>query len=564
MRCSPRRRSSPGSRRSTCASCSIRTKAATPRSRARWRSSGDWVTPRLNDLKYFEKPPLQYWVGAAAFNALRRADEWTARLPLGDGGIARGDRGGLHCGTLGRRRRQARTPRWCWPARVWHAGLAPLADARCACSRSGSRSRCARSCSRSAPALAIGAAQLDARRVRGRRGRDVDQGPRSRWSSPARRWCSIRSSRATSDRGDACTLLPGIALYLALTAPWFVLVSRADPEFAQFFFVHEHFERFLTTDTQPRPAGWYYSSRGSCSGILPWLLVWVVDAAAKLARRAACANGFRWRTLLPRLGGASCSCSSASPGPSCRRTFLPDVSGAGAGARLRVDADVVTGAGVDRVAARRSAALLLHRLGAGVWQRGRSAMRDRARRRRRSIAPFAPWLAGRRRVFAVGGIAAFAWFRSGTPAARRWASPRLSLVGADRACSSRFVGDDAFAVYARPYHILREAERANGGPLDPAFRCTRCEATTRRCRSISAVPTPLVEYRDEMAPGLDAEPRQGIQTEAHGSTRGTLRPWRYALMPADTAAELARRSVPIARAARAIRAASSWPRRLGP
>jgi len=23
--------------------------------------TGDWVTPRLNGLKYFEKPPLQYW-----------------------------------------------------------------------------------------------------------------------------------------------------------------------------------------------------------------------------------------------------------------------------------------------------------------------------------------------------------------------------------------------------------------------------------------------------------------------------------------------------------------------
>ena len=29
--------------------------------------SGDWVTPRLNDLKYFEKPPLQYWATAAAY-----------------------------------------------------------------------------------------------------------------------------------------------------------------------------------------------------------------------------------------------------------------------------------------------------------------------------------------------------------------------------------------------------------------------------------------------------------------------------------------------------------------
>ncbi len=41
--------------------------------------SGDWVTPRLNGLKYFEKPPLQYWATAVAF-ALFGADEWTARL----------------------------------------------------------------------------------------------------------------------------------------------------------------------------------------------------------------------------------------------------------------------------------------------------------------------------------------------------------------------------------------------------------------------------------------------------------------------------------------------------
>src|SRR3979409_1978543 len=30
-------------------------------------ASGDWVTPRLNGIKYFEKPPLQYWATAGAF-----------------------------------------------------------------------------------------------------------------------------------------------------------------------------------------------------------------------------------------------------------------------------------------------------------------------------------------------------------------------------------------------------------------------------------------------------------------------------------------------------------------
>src|SRR5260221_13388852 len=48
--------------------------------------SGDWVTPRLNDLKYFEKPPLQYWIGAAAFNAFG-VSEWTARLPSAVAGV---------------------------------------------------------------------------------------------------------------------------------------------------------------------------------------------------------------------------------------------------------------------------------------------------------------------------------------------------------------------------------------------------------------------------------------------------------------------------------------------
>src|SRR5215510_8185026 len=42
-------------------------------------ASGDWVTPRLNGIKYFEKPALQYWVTAAAYEAFG-VREWVARL----------------------------------------------------------------------------------------------------------------------------------------------------------------------------------------------------------------------------------------------------------------------------------------------------------------------------------------------------------------------------------------------------------------------------------------------------------------------------------------------------
>jgi 4-amino-4-deoxy-L-arabinose transferase-like glycosyltransferase len=43
-------------------------------------ATGDWITPRLNDLKYFEKPPLEYWMTALSFREFGE-DEWTARLP---------------------------------------------------------------------------------------------------------------------------------------------------------------------------------------------------------------------------------------------------------------------------------------------------------------------------------------------------------------------------------------------------------------------------------------------------------------------------------------------------
>src|SRR6185369_12168315 len=42
-------------------------------------ASGDWLTPRLNGFKYFEKPPLQYWATAAAFTVFG-INDWAARL----------------------------------------------------------------------------------------------------------------------------------------------------------------------------------------------------------------------------------------------------------------------------------------------------------------------------------------------------------------------------------------------------------------------------------------------------------------------------------------------------
>ncbi|HLA33900.1 MAG TPA: hypothetical protein VJ001_03430, partial [Rhodocyclaceae bacterium] len=42
-------------------------------------ATGDWLTPRLNGFKYFEKPALHYWATAAAFSVFGE-HHWTARL----------------------------------------------------------------------------------------------------------------------------------------------------------------------------------------------------------------------------------------------------------------------------------------------------------------------------------------------------------------------------------------------------------------------------------------------------------------------------------------------------
>jgi 4-amino-4-deoxy-L-arabinose transferase-like glycosyltransferase len=62
----------------------------------------------------------------------------------------------------------------------------------------------------------------------------------------------------------------GLPLLVALAAPWFVLAARANPQFLEFFFIREHFLRFLTPVEQRSEAWWFFIPVVAL-GILPWL-----------------------------------------------------------------------------------------------------------------------------------------------------------------------------------------------------------------------------------------------------------------------------------------------------
>lgn len=233
--------------------------------------TGDWITPRYNGYKYFEKPPLQTWMNALTF-AWFGIGEWQARLYTAVAGFA----GVIVAGYTGARLFN--------PAAGFAAALV-LA---------------------SAPywqlmghfnTLDVGlsfwmeltlCAMLLAQRV--------GIAPRA-----ARRWMWLSwgsMALAVLSKGLIGVLLPGAVLVLytlierdwalwkrlylpsglvvffAIATPWFVLVQARNPEFFNFFFVVQQFDRYLTPE-QNRPGPIYYFVGVLLVGLLPWLsLAW--------------------------------------------------------------------------------------------------------------------------------------------------------------------------------------------------------------------------------------------------------------------------------------------------
>ena len=255
-------------------------------------ASGDFVTPRFDGLKYFEKPPLQYWATAAVYAAVGLS-EWSSRL--WSVGLAFG------CLALSFSWTGALYGRVAGLAALTALGVSPyflvighlnLLDAGFTFWLTAAvfAFTLAQSAAPASPAergwmLAAWAAAALAVLSKGIVVGVLTGGALILYSLLER---DVRPWRRLHP-------LPGLALFLVITAPWFIAVSLRNPGFATFFFVHEHFARFLTTVHQ-RVEPWWYFLPLLVLGTLPWL--------APLAR----AVGPAWReepASEPAAGGAA-------------------------------------------------------------------------------------------------------------------------------------------------------------------------------------------------------------------------------------------------------------------
>ena len=499
-------------------------------------ASGDWVTPRLNDLKYFEKPPLQYWMGAAAFDALG-VDEWTARLPAALAGFLAVVAVGFTAARLAGRDAGIFAA-LVLAGTVWHSGLAHLLTLDAVLSFWLALALCAFLLAQRP--WAEGSAQRNWMLVAyaAAAGATLTKGLVALVIPGA---TLVLYTMLTRDTGPWRRLhaLPGLAVYLALTAPWFVLMERANPGFAQFFFVHEHFQRFLT-ESHRRTGEWYYFVPWFVLGIMPWLLVWAWTLPRSWRAAPVAANGFSWERFCVVWAAFVFVFFSVSGSklPSYILPMFPALA-------------LVLGYELTRLSARALAWIALPlAVGAPALLVAHAVGYDRLAAAIATdqtpvsiYAAFGPWLAAATAVFGAGGIAAFALFRRGTPAAKAGGIAALSLamlLGLQLA----LIGHDAFAVVRSAYGILQDAQRANGRPFDPAFPVYQVQSYDQTLPFYLRRPTTLVEYRDEMGPGLDVEPHKGLH-EAAWIEAWAAAPQAYALMSTGTAADLARKNVPM-------------------
>ena len=230
-------------------------------------AGGDWVIPHLNGLPYIEKPPLQYWATALSL-ALFGKNEFAARLYTGLSAL-----GTILATALAARRLGGGAAGF--RAGAMLAGMALVGVMGQLLTLDMSLTLYM--------SLAL-AAFLAAQAARG-------PGAERGWMLLA--WAATALGMLT--KGLVAGAIPaavlvlysaysrdlgpwrrlhagtGVPLFLAIALPWYWLAARRLPDFLQFFFVHEHFARYLTPSAD-REQPWFFFGIVFLVGSIPWTL----------------------------------------------------------------------------------------------------------------------------------------------------------------------------------------------------------------------------------------------------------------------------------------------------
>jgi 4-amino-4-deoxy-L-arabinose transferase-like glycosyltransferase len=227
--------------------------------------TGDWLTPRLNDVKYFEKPPLVYWLTAFSIK-LFGLSEWSIRLApalfalLGclslyvTGATLFSRRAGILSAIV-----LATSVLYYAMSRTIILDMPVTALITLSLCSFLIALRHPHGWKRRSLLYVFYAGCGLTMLTKGLIGIVIPGMIIALWMLVMNQWSILRSLYLPS----------GALLFLLIAAPWHILVQRANPEFFNFYFIREHFQRYLTKVHGRYKPFWYFIPV-LAGGLFPW------------------------------------------------------------------------------------------------------------------------------------------------------------------------------------------------------------------------------------------------------------------------------------------------------
>jgi 4-amino-4-deoxy-L-arabinose transferase-like glycosyltransferase len=255
------------------------------------RARGDWVTPTLNATRYFEKPPLVFWLAGLARSAFGPG-EMAARLTpalFGLGGIVLtygagrrlfGREAGLAAAVV-----LGTSVLYFILSRILLLDMvvSVLMSAALFCFILGIREE--RGPGRRRFFYALYASAALATLAKGLIGFLIPGAVMFFWLLLFNQWHRLRPFH----------LPGGLVIFLAIAAPWHLLAAQRNPEWAEFYFLREHFGRFASTEHLREEPFWYFIPVVAL-GLFPWVgfLGGAIRAAIPAGWRRRSENADAW------------------------------------------------------------------------------------------------------------------------------------------------------------------------------------------------------------------------------------------------------------------------------